>query len=334
MENNEVVTPEVEAAEVEAAEVEAAVEAPAAPEPAPEAAPESAPAPEAPAAPAKRKLPDFGKRVGSAIIYAIITIGCILWGNLPCAIMLALTAGICCYEYCKMMGADHRLLNDPVCIGIAAAYPFAAYLFGLGGMGVLTVLLMLTLLVWFVLRQDARIEDACVSALGPLYTGMLLSCLMLVRPELPGFLGGLLVFVILLSVWANDVFAYLVGCKFGKHRLAPKISPKKSVEGFVAGLVGSVAVWQLTLLIPHLRIFWWEALIFGLVCGVMAVLGDLVESRIKRNCGVKDSGTIMPGHGGLLDRTDSILFVSATSALLLNLFGCFAVFMSCCGMML
>ena len=117
-------------------------------------------------------------------------------------------------------------------------------------------------------------------------------------------------------------FAYLGGSKFGKHKLAPRISPKKSWEGFIGGLVGSMAIWCLITLIPGVNMAIPQALVFGLICGLSGVLGDLAESRIKRNSGVKDSGTIMPGHGGLLDRCDSLFMASVTAAVMLIGGGC------------
>ena len=137
-----------------------------------------------------------------------------------------------------------------------------------------------------------------------------------------GFSSSVLALGIFLSVWANDSFAYLVGSKFGKHKLAPRTSPKKSWEGFIAGLVGSAAFWCLMTLIPGVTMSIPQAMAFGLISGLMGVLGDLAESRIKRNSGFKDSGTIMPGHGGLLDRCDSLFLVAVTSAILLLGFGC------------
>ena len=143
-----------------------------------------------------------------------------------------------------------------------------------------------------------------------------------VREALPAPWGGVLVLGILLSVWANDSFAYLVGSKFGKHKLAPRTSPKKSWEGFFAGLAGSAVFWCLMTLVPGVTMSIPQAILFGLASGLMGVLGDLAESRIKRNSGFKDSGTIMPGHGGLLDRCDSLFLVAVTSAILLVAGGC------------
>ncbi len=129
----------------------------------------------------------------------------------------------------------------------------------------------------------------------------------------------MLVLGIFLSVWANDSFAYLAGSRFGKHKLAPRVSPKKSWEGFFAGLLGSALFWCLFTLVPGVNLSIPIAFVFGIVSGLAGVLGDLAESRIKRNVGFKDSGTLLPGHGGLLDRCDSLFLVAVTSAILLVL---------------
>lgn len=134
--------------------------------------------------------------------------------------------------------------------------------------------------------------------------------------------GGVFVIFLLTTVSVNDGFAYLFGKAFGKHRLAPHISPKKTWEGFVPALICSTAIWLVLLIFPGVQIEVWQCVVFGLLCGIAGVIGDLVESRMKRNSGVKDSGTLMPGHGGLLDRLDSIFLVSLTCALLMFTFNC------------
>ncbi|MDR1847189.1 MAG: phosphatidate cytidylyltransferase [Bacteroidales bacterium] len=107
-------------------------------------------------------------------------------------------------------------------------------------------------------------------------------------------------------VWCNDTFAYLVGCKWGKNRICERISPKKSWEGFAGGLIATqiaaIIIWYLTDKLPL-----WHWIVTGLIMTVFGTLGDLVESMFKRQVGVKDSGDILPGHGGILDRFDSML---------------------------
>jgi phosphatidate cytidylyltransferase len=106
-------------------------------------------------------------------------------------------------------------------------------------------------------------------------------------------------------VWANDVFAYLVGVAFGRHKMCPAISPHKSWEGFAGGIVGATAVSTAVGVCLHGNVWLWIA--FGAVVSLAAVGGDLLESRFKREAGVKDSGRLLPGHGGLLDRFDATL---------------------------
>ena len=278
--------------------------------------------------PKSHRFADLAQRLVSGFIFVLLMIVGVLLGNIPCVIILSVISGICAGEFYLMLRKDAKLPNEALGIVVAVLYPPAAYWFKLGGMAVLTLVLMLALLVWYVFYQRARITDVCVSFFGAVYTGMLLSSVMIVRPLLPEPWGGIAVLIIFLSVWLNDSFAYLVGSRFGKHRLAPTISPKKSWEGFIAGLCGSIGAWFLFLLVPGVTIAWWQCLIFGLICGLLCVVGDLAESRIKRNSGVKDSGTLMPGHGGLLDRMDSLFLATVTAVMLLVPFHCipFSIF--------
>jgi phosphatidate cytidylyltransferase len=140
---------------------------------------------------------------------------------------------------------------------------------------------------------------------GFLYIPLLLSHLVLLR-SLP--FGREWVFLVLLIVMAGDTMAYFTGVSLGQRRLCPAISPNKSVEGAIGGLAGSLAgaflarVWFFPCLAIH------DCFLLGLILGVLGQLGDLFESMLKRSFGVKDSGTMIPGHGGILDRLDSLLF--------------------------
>lgn len=109
-------------------------------------------------------------------------------------------------------------------------------------------------------------------------------------------------------IWANDIGAYLAGVTLGRHKMFPRVSPKKSWEGFVGGIVAAVGIAILCGWLIRPGITFWAGL--GLIAAVSGVLGDLVESLIKRSIGVKDSGTMMPGHGGWLDRFDSLLIAT------------------------
>lgn len=128
------------------------------------------------------------------------------------------------------------------------------------------------------------------------------------------------IFGLLFMVWAADTGAYAAGKTFGKHKLAPSISPGKTWEGWVGGALLTLAVgWALGYLIPEMPLI--TRLVAALVVAIFGVLGDLAESMLKRSVGVKDSGRIMPGHGGLLDRFDAFLFVVPVLVVLQLLFG-------------
>ncbi|MDO4228636.1 MAG: CDP-archaeol synthase [Capnocytophaga sp.] len=113
---------------------------------------------------------------------------------------------------------------------------------------------------------------------------------------------------LLCIIWASDSFAYLVGKSFGKHKLFERVSPKKTIEGFVGGLIGAVVTSSLIALYSSKEV--WQWIILAIVLVFTGTIGDLVESSFKRQANVKDSGTILPGHGGLLDRLDSLIFAS------------------------
>lgn len=129
--------------------------------------------------------------------------------------------------------------------------------------------------------------------------------------------NGLLLLAIFIFIWVNDTGAYLVGSRWGKRRLAPNISPKKSVEGSIGGLLLVLlsAVVLRLLLFPELS--WLSILLIAAVVAIFGTIGDLFESSLKRQAGVKDSGKLIPGHGGILDRIDSLLLVVPAVYLLL-----------------
>lgn len=273
--------------------------------------------------PEKLKNPtDIQVRFRTGFVYVAVSVICVVASEWTTLLLLMLTAGISAGEFYYMLRSDAKLPNEMLGIIGAVLYPLSVFFFGIVGVVYVSLALLLALITWYVFWMRARVADVGVSYFGAVYTGALLSGLVLVRGELPDPWGGLLVLGIFLSVWANDSFAYLFGSKFGKHKLAPRTSPKKSWEGFIAGLVASMIFWVLMSFIPGVHMSIPLAALFGFICGLAGVLGDLAESRIKRNSGFKDSGTIMPGHGGLLDRCDSLFLVSVVSAMLLILGNC------------
>jgi phosphatidate cytidylyltransferase len=168
-------------------------------------------------------------------------------------------------------------------------------------------------------RQSATVAIG-TTVLGVVWIAVGLGHLVLLR-GLPDH-GRLALFTVLLAVFADSTFAYGVGRLIGRHRLAPAISPGKTVEGFVAGTVAAVAVTFFALYEEResfLSI--WQALVLGLVIAAAEPLGDLFESAVKRDLQVKDSGRLLAGHGGMLDRVDALLFAGPAALYAIMAFG-------------
>jgi phosphatidate cytidylyltransferase len=186
--------------------------------------------------------------------------------------------------------------------GLLATFVLAFVVYGLGGV-----------------RQSATTSFA-LTVLGVAWVGAGIGCLLLVR-DIPEF-GFWAVMAVLFTVFAADTGAFFVGRAFGRHRMAPAISPKKSWEGFVGGVLAAIGMAFVILYkdrdefltIP-------ESLVLGLVIALAAVLGDLFESAVKRDLDVKDSGHILGGHGGMLDRLDSLLWAGPAAYFTILAFG-------------
>ncbi|WP_422391607.1 phosphatidate cytidylyltransferase [Arthrobacter sp. N1] len=191
--------------------------------------------------------------------------------------------------------------------------PFSAYLGGAEGLAGAAVAAVVVLFLW---RAASPAPDAARSLMAGTFTVLwvpfMLSFAMLLM-KVDG--GNLVIATLLLLVVANDTFGYLIGAFFGKHAMAPKISPKKSWEGFGGSIGGALVVGGLCAVLLLDQPVW---IGFALAVAIVAAAtaGDLAESMIKRELGVKDMGTILPGHGGVMDRLDSIVFASPVAYLL------------------
>lgn len=154
---------------------------------------------------------------------------------------------------------------------------------------------------------ETAARDVAFALLAFLYIPFLMTHIVLLR-QTP--FGVKWLFVIMLIVMTNDSTAYYIGSAFGKHRLYPLVSPKKSIEGAFGGLAGSICGTMLAKFTFFPQLTFFDAIATALVVGMVGQAGDLFESLLKRSFGVKDSGTLIPGHGGVLDRLDSILFAA------------------------
>ena len=186
--------------------------------------------------------------------------------------------------------------------GLLSTFVFAFVVYGLGGV-----------------RQSATTSFG-VTLLGVAWVGAGIGCLLLIR-DIPEF-GFWAVMAVLFTVFAADTGAFFVGRTFGRHSLAPAISPKKSWEGFVGGVLAAVGMAFVILYKDRAEFLSIpESLLLGLVIALAAVLGDLFESAVKRDLEVKDSGRVLGGHGGMLDRLDSLLWAGPAAYFTILAFG-------------
>ncbi len=165
-------------------------------------------------------------------------------------------------------------------------------------------------------NTGSSIQNTGGTLLGIFYPVIFLASLLYLRGHVKNILpaaenaDAFFVMTIFISIWICDTFAYFFGKSFGKHKLFKRVSPNKTIEGAIAGVAGALLVFLLLRISDILIISWDFAIICGLLVGIIGQLGDLVESWFKRDAGVKDSSHLLPGHGGMLDRFDSLLFVS------------------------
>jgi phosphatidate cytidylyltransferase len=224
--------------------------------------------------------------------------------------VMAMVAVLAMYEFLALGKAKGYDVPTPLCAAIMLVIMAAFVLEDLSvELGMFATLLIIP--AFYVMTKKSlenALPSSAIAVLATTYVGMLTGSLIRLRNDFPE--GYKLVFFLLLVVWLGDSGAYYVGKKFGKHKLSPRISPKKTVEGLIGGMAASV----ITAVVIHFTFFpkfpILHAVIAGLILSVAGVIGDLAESMWKRSAAVKDSGTLLPGHGGFLDRFDSILFTA------------------------
>ena len=275
-------------------------------------------------------MSDLAKRIISALIAAPVALIMIYLGGLPLATFLAAVSAGCAWEFYRIAAAGGVEPLDPLGIPLAGAVPLAVYAAGIGlyrpslVVPAVAMLIILTAVIWTRGPQRRPLGAASLTVMGILYTGGLLSFGYALRehPYAVGDRAGtaLVAFPLVLT-WASDIGAFFVGRAVGGPKLIPSVSPGKTISGALGGLATTVLVsWLyvrfalrpvalLTMTIP-------ATILFGALISVAAQVGDLAESLLKREANVKDSSHLIPGHGGLLDRLDSLLFVLPVAYLL------------------
>lgn len=239
------------------------------------------------------------------VIAALLTImagGVVLWTTLLCISVIGM------HELYKALRLDEHNFGQLEIMGyLGAVLAYVTLLFQAPQFTMVAVLIALVMFMcgYVFTYPKYTIQQVMSALLGVVYVAVMLSYIYQTRC-LPD--GKILVWLIFLSSWGSDTCAYCVGMLIGKHKMAPVLSPKKSIEGAVGGVVGAILLGCV-----YATVFEQPAIIYGIICGVGALIsmvGDLAASAIKRSQGIKDYGNLIPGHGGILDRFDSVIFIS------------------------
>lgn len=275
---------------------------------------------------------ELPRRVAVALVAAPIAIGMVYVGELPFALFLGTVGAVGAWELYRMArhgGADPL---DALGIPVAAAFPILAHLDRLAllrgplAVGGVVLVSLLGVAIWARGVGGRPLESVSITVFGALYAGGTLAFGYSLRHHrfvIGAAAGTALVLFPVILTWASDIGAYFVGRWLGRARLLPSVSPGKTRAGAMGALVVTALIalaynhyvlrpWSQLALAP------WTAVAFGLVVSASAQVGDLAESLLKREAGVKDSSHLLPGHGGVLDRLDSLYFVLPVAYLVLG----------------
>lgn len=252
----------------------------------------------------------YGLLAGAVVIFTILCLP-----KFVANILVTLLAIGGTYEFIKAIekGGYKPLKAIPYisCLGLLLvngessimAYKFSFSIFSF---------IILGILIYALFLAKRTLVDVCLSCFGMLYIPFLLSFVL--NAYYFEDIGSYVIWFILFGACLTDAFAYFVGVKLGRHKLCPNISPKKTIEGAIGGILGCTLVFLIYTFVLNkycsFSIQYWEIVLFGIVVAIFAQIGDLIASSIKRYVNTKDFGSVLPGHGGVLDRIDSVLFVA------------------------
>ena len=251
------------------------------------------------------------KRIIAALVLTPLFLILIIKGSyVHYSMLVVVLASLGLWEYFNLIGdrVDRRLRNIGILWGVLVAGGFHV-----GSSQVIIAMLALGFISVCLVRLSkvgdlgTVFQEIGYTFLGPLYVGLLLGHLSLIRSTLEGREWTLLLFF---TIWMGDIAAFYTGLSIGKHKLYPEISPNKTIEGAIGGTLGCFMVVAAAKVFYMNQLSVMDVLIISVGIAVMGQLGDLCESMFKRAAGVKDSGNLIPGHGGILDRFDSVLFAA------------------------
>lgn len=268
--------------------------------------------------------------------YVAIIVACIFLGAIPYAVLMCAFSLLGLNELKKMFASKYELSDNTKFFDYAAVcfvYLLMIVAFGVGSLksaSTCTTIAIAILVLYTPIRIIFAIYDkskdaaasAMISVVGLVYIILPLLALSMFRGVSRGWLMSDLKYILLgmfIFIWLNDTGAYLCGRTWGRTKLCERLSPKKTWEGFAGGLIVTVLGAVIYgLIVDFAPVLYWAA--FGFFASIMATFGDLFESLLKRTAGVKDSGSLIPGHGGILDRIDSLLLVAYVPFILTVIF--------------
>jgi len=261
------------------------------------------------------------------LLFGVVFLGALVWGAVPFTFVVAAAAVIGSVELFSMFESKGQATPTAAVLGIGGsiAYVLLAHYKPVESFGYVTISLIFLSFIWyvFVLRHVKPTKAVALTVFAPLLSGFCLSYLVLIRDFAckhaahPNRGWWILLFMIAL-IWVYDICAWAVGRKIGYHKMVPDISPKKSWEGTIAGAIGVMAAsvlfrFIITVIVGNKEFVWFSygvALAIGALVVILGPLGDIAESLMKRDYGVKDMGAVIPGHGGIMDRFDSTIFTA------------------------
>lgn len=258
------------------------------------------------------------------MILMAVTILMVVFGELPLIAFIGVISLIGLIEFYRALGF-HRSLISYVCLALGAVYEAMIFTSAMSLLPVYCIVSLTVILALYVFCYPEYDTKTVMGAFfGLFYIVFMLSFIFMIRVMKPA--GQYLVWLVFISAWGSDTLAYCTGMLFGKHKLTPNLSPKKSVEGAIGGILGAVILSAVYAIIfknelgsafsnPILCV-----VLITLICSAVSIVGDLAASAIKRGIGIKDFGNIIPGHGGVLDRFDSITITAPCVFLLIMLF--------------